>query len=97
MSEVTTHEIRVQEFWLAVYRYCLRVRGSVTSGFRTFSRNSVVGGSPTSYHLQGLAADVVLDEPLTHPVATDARHKLAADLGIQLIIETDHDHLEVIL
>nr|QJB20188.1 MAG: hypothetical protein [Microvirus sp.] len=91
---VSSHEIRVQEFALAVYRYCVRVRGSVTSGFRTPSRNTVVGGEVRSFHLQGLAADVVLDEPLTHKIATDARHKLASDLGIKLIIESDHDHLE---
>lgn len=94
--EVTSHEIRIQEFWLAVYRYASRVRGSVISGFRTVGRNRAVGGVSNSYHLQGLAADVVLDEPLTHPVATDVRHRLAADLGIQLVIESDHDHLEVI-
>lgn len=94
--ELTHHEIRIQEFWLAVYRYATRVRGSVTSGFRTHSRNAVVGGVLRSKHLEGLAADVVLDEQLTHKIATDARHKLASDLGIKLIIEGDHDHLELI-
>lgn len=94
--EITPHEIRVQEFWLAVYRYATRVRGSVVSGYRTSARNRAVGGESVSFHLQGLAADVVLDEPLTHPVATDARHRLASELGIQLVIESDHDHLEVL-
>lgn len=93
--EVTPHEIRIQEFWLAVYRYASRVRGSVTSGFRTHARNRDVGGVLRSRHLEGLAADVVLDDLLIHKIATDARHKLAADLGIKLVIEGDHDHLEV--
>lgn len=94
--QMTNHEIRVQEFALAVYRYCVRVHGSVTSWVRTPNRNSAVGGVMRSHHLSGLAVDVVLDEPLTHKIATDARHKLAADLGLRLVIEGDHDHLEVI-
>lgn len=96
--EVTDHEIRVQEFALAVYRYCTRVRASVTSWYRTRQRNDspAVRGALRSRHLDGLGCDVVLDEPLTHKIATDARHKLASDLGINLIIEGDHDHLEAI-
>lgn len=94
--EITPHEIRIQEFWLAVYRYATRVRGSVVSGYRTFLRNRAVGGVAASRHLDGLAADVVLDEPLTHPIAVDARHRLAADLGIKLVVEDDHDHLQVL-
>lgn len=94
--EVTHHEIRVQEFALAVYRYCVRVHGSVTSWVRTPNRNRAVGGVMRSNHLTGLAVDVVLDEHLTHKIATDARHMLAAHLGLRLVIEGDHDHLEAV-
>lgn len=92
--EITQHEKRVMEFCLAAYRYASRVRGSVTSWYRTGDRNMSVGGHLRSLHLQGLAVDVVLDEPLTHKIATDARHRLAADLGLKLVIEGDHDHLQ---
>lgn len=87
---VTEHELRIQAFALAVYRYCVRFRGSVVSGFRTRSRNRDVGGKPDSLHLQGLAADVVLD----FNGDDDSRHVAAFDLGLRLVIEHDHDHLE---
>lgn len=89
--QVTPHEIRVQEFALAVYRYCISVRGSVTSWIRTVGHNVAVGGVHGSLHVVGLAVDVVLDGPL---LSSDERHKLASDLGIKLVIESDHDHLQ---
>ena len=64
---------------------------SVTSWIRSAKRNKEVGGLATSYHLLGLAVDVVLDNP-----ADKARFiKEAKRLGFDAIDEGDHVHLEV--
>jgi len=102
-ESVSEHEIRVQEFALAVYRYAMRVKGSVTSWVRTHERNLIVGGctarhdpSPSclgaSAHLVGLAADVRLDRYELQP---DVRAKIARQYGLRLLVESDHDHLEL--
>ena len=80
----------IAEFWTAVDSYCLRVTGSVTSGRRTPARNRFVGGSARSAHLEGLGADVVPDSEMP----TDDRHAIATELGLRLIAEGDHDHLQ---
>ncbi len=64
---------------------------SITSWFRTKRRNTEVGGRDDSFHLLGLAVDVILDNP-----ADKARFIQAAKrLGLDAIDENDHIHLEV--
>lgn len=48
------------DFWTAVTILCLAYHGRVTSGPRCPPRNKDVGGGPNSYHVLGLAADIVL-------------------------------------
>lgn len=63
----------------------------VNSGFRAPAVNKAVGGSPTSAHMQGLAADVV---PLK--VSRLVAFDLLADSGIpfdQLILEPTWIHI----
>lgn len=50
------------EFYVLVVILCQRFHGTMTSGVRSWKRNSAVGGHPNSRHLLGLAIDVVLDE-----------------------------------
>jgi len=85
-------EMDVQVFAVAVYRYCQRVKGSVTSWIRTPFRNRSVGGVMRSLHLEALAVDVVLDAEF---IQVDDRHLLAHELGLKLVVESDHDHLEL--
>lgn len=82
----------VADFAVAVYRYCRAVSGSVTSWLRSVPRNAAVGGKPNSAHLAGLGADVVVESRMS----TDDRHRLAAELGLRLIVESDHDHLQLL-
>jgi len=81
-------------FCHSVFLYCQSVNGSVTSWIRTPKRNSAVGGVFRSLHLSAEAMDVVVDDPLAP--SPDERHTLAATLGLRLLIEEDHDHLEFI-
>lgn len=46
---------------LEAFRAILGVPMQVTSGWRSVAHNKDVGGSPTSDHVHGLAADVLLD------------------------------------
>lgn len=46
---------------LEAFRSILGVPMKVVSGYRTPEHNAEVGGSPTSDHVQGLAADVELE------------------------------------
>lgn len=62
---------------------------SVTSWWRTEKRNRAVGGAANSQHLNGLAVDVVLDDP------KDQENFVAdcAGLGLNVIVEGDHLHV----
>lgn len=90
---ISDAEVSVQVFALAVYRYCRAASGSVTSWIRTTRHNVSVGGVPSSFHLTGLGCDVVLDSPSV--LDSDARHVLASNLGLRLVVESDHDHLQL--
>lgn len=63
---------------------------SVTSWWRSKAHNAAVGGVRTSRHLVGLAVDIVLDN------ADDrsALRQTALELGLQVIDEGDHVHIQ---
>lgn len=70
--------------------YCRRLSGSVSSYGRTVSHNQRVGGVPQSAHQFWLGADIVYDEPVAAPLAEDTARRL----GLRMIREPDHDHLQ---
>jgi hypothetical protein len=78
------------EFWERVNLLCLEFRGSVTSGIRSKKRNRSVGGVALSWHLRGLAADVVLDRAEDKD---DCLH-IAQKLFPFVLDEGDHIHLQ---
>jgi hypothetical protein len=81
----------VGEFAEAVRAYCLIHGGSVTSWGRTTEHNAKVGGVPGSAHRFFLGLDVVYDAPAPHDHTRDSD---AARLGLLVIHEGDHDHLQ---
>lgn len=78
------------EFALRLLTYCYLTSGSVTSWFRTAAHNLDVGGMPNSAHLYGVGADVVYDAPVPLAAATERAERL----GLRLLREGDHDHLQ---
>jgi hypothetical protein len=78
------------EFAEAASTFCALTGGSVTSWTRSLSHNTAVGGVKNSAHLFGLAVDVVYDAPQPLPAATERARRL----GLKLIREGDHDHLQ---
>ena len=78
------------DFAWRVVSYCEITGASVTSWKRTTAHNAVVGGVAFSAHLLGLAVDVVYDEP----GQLIWRTRWAERLGLRLIAEGDHDHLQ---
>jgi len=81
------------EFYERVLAYCSWSRASVTSGLRSPERNAAVHGHERSMHLVGLAADVVY-HPNPVPGIDTAKH-FASRLGLLLVRESDHDHIQV--
>ena len=78
------------EFTDAVYVLGLKHGASVTSWFRSDKHNTVVGGVPHSAHHFGLGCDFVYDTPPDAMLlGEDAKR-----LGLKLIREGDHDHLQ---
>lgn len=80
------------DFHTALMAYCYATGASVTSYGRTAQRNGAVGGVPNSKHRIWLAADVVYDLQLDEQVRLEA----AKQLGLKLVIEGDHDHLQAL-
>jgi hypothetical protein len=71
------------------YRLLLAANGfTVTSWWRNPLHNAEVGGVKKSFHLIGLAWDVV-------PVSA-ANIQKAQDLGFHVLIEDDHLHLQLL-
>lgn len=78
------------EFALASMVYCFLTGASETSGCRSTVHNEAVGGVKYSAHRFGLAKDVTYDAELPEP----ERRETAERLGLKLIIEGTHDHLQ---
>lgn len=78
------------EFLEAAASYCALTGGSVTSWARSLKHNKAVGGVTNSAHLYGLAVDIVYDAPQTLVIATERARRL----GLKLLREGDHDHLQ---
>jgi hypothetical protein len=70
--------------------YCAITGGSVTSWGRTTTHNAAVGGVPRSAHRFWLAVDVVYDAPVAELEAIE----IARRLGLRVIREDDHDHVQ---
>lgn len=79
------------EFAEAMYSYCIMTGASETSGMRTRARNTREGGVMHSAHLVKLASDVTYDSVV---IAESERREWAHRLGLMLITEGDHDHLQ---
>lgn len=82
--------MRISEFAEAVALYSAMHGASVTSWGRSTVHNRAVGGVPNSAHRFWRGADVVYD----NPVAVNTRIEAARRLGLLLIPEGDHDHLQ---
>ena len=80
------------QFHEQLLAYLAWSRGSHTGGLRSPERNKEVGGHPHSYHMTGLAGDVGY-WPNPTPDFLEAK-KRAEQLGLRLIREDDHDHLQ---
>jgi len=78
------------EFAEAVFTYCHVLGASGTSAERTRLHNRDEKGVHHSAHLVGLARDVIYDEL---PSLAE-RRDWAGRLGLILVSETDHDHLQ---
>jgi hypothetical protein len=78
------------EFLSALIVFTIRTHASVTSYGRTSQHNADVGGVPQSAHMYWVAADVVYDGA----VPIEYRRECAQRLGLNLIDEGDHDHLQ---
>ena len=66
-------------FWLDVLRRSLGHALVVNSGFRCVARNAAVGGSPSSRHLIGCAADVAKPPALEYRVFSQTARRLSCD------------------
>ena len=82
------------DFAASVIAFCAWSRGSVTSWGRSPERNAAVQGHANSKHLSWIGCDVGYS-PNPTPRLLQAR-KRAAQLGMKLIRETDHDHLQAL-
>ena len=64
---------------------------TVTSWWRSAATNARVGGHPRSWHLYGLAVDLVPGPG----VRSSDLSRVASGYGLQVVDEGDHLHLEV--
>ncbi len=78
------------DFASAIMAYCSATTGSITSWGRTRTRNTRVGGVDDSAHLLWVGADVVYDTPPLPPMRT----AIAKRVGLFIVFEGDHDHLQ---
>ena len=63
----------------------------ITSGYRTPEHNKAVGGAPKSYHLQGMAVDVIYPR-----IKLDKLAQAAKKVGFTgIIVHKGHVHLDI--
>lgn len=84
----------IDEFAEAAAQYCYMMRASVTSWGRSEKHNEQVGGVKNSAHRYFRGLDVVYDDPMLLAQDPSPRIETAARLGLKLIAEGDHDHLQ---
>lgn len=82
----------IGEFAEAASQYCMMLGGSQTSCGRSTAHNKAVGGVTNSAHRYFRACDVVYDVP----IAAAEADITAQRLGLKLVREGDHDHLQPI-
>ena len=82
--------MQLPDFCAHVRALCTAHGGSVTSWIRSTRRNRQAGGVATSYHLDGLAVDLVLDDHSK----TAALIAAAKARGLRAIDEGDHVHVQ---
>jgi zinc D-Ala-D-Ala carboxypeptidase len=65
---------------------------TITSGYRSAAVNKAVGGSPTSYHSRGMAADIVISEISSRQIAEYIRDNLPyCELILEAVSEQSPD------
>jgi len=64
-------------FWLDVLRRSIGLPVAVNSGFRCAARNEAVGGSASSRHLIGCAADLARPAAIDYRVFVDVARRLS--------------------
>lgn len=79
------------DFCREIWKLSLLWKFSVTSWFRTPMHNAAVGGVPNSWHLTGLAVDVILDAEDETPQFIMA----CENRGLVAIDEKSHIHVQV--
>lgn len=92
--------MNLDEYWQAVHAYCERTLGSCDSWGRTPERSVAVGGYETDPHTWWMGADIIYTggmrtgwpRPLNIP--TQQAEAYADSLGLEIIHEKDHDHLQ---
>jgi len=82
------------QFAECLIAYCAWAGGSVTSWGRSPERNEAVGGHADSSHLVWLGADIGY-WPNPEPDLEIAQRR-ARRLGMKLVRESDHDHLQAL-
>lgn len=84
------------EAYEAAFTYCLLTGGSMTSCVRSASRNASVGGVKHSSHRYGAGFDIQYGTPANtfDPIDIGLAIETAGRLGLKLIREADHDHVQ---
>jgi hypothetical protein len=84
--------MNLEYFCKAVFAICKLYGGSVTSWIRSREHNEKVGGLQRSFHVLGLAVDIVLDD--STPERIHSVIDYASQYHLQVIDEKSHLHIE---